>query len=71
MSLQKRYDELNDIVDSLDCLIGRITDKDYIDGLEIIKFDAQREIEEIEPQLIEERDREELEMELAYERMVV
>jgi hypothetical protein len=71
MNLQEKYDELNDIVDSLDCLIGRITDKDYIDGLEIIKFDAQREIEEIEPQLIKERDKEEAEMELAYERMVV
>lgn len=69
--LQKRYDELDDIVSRVGMLIGDIEFYNNIkEELEEIKFQAERELAEVEPLLIEERDREEAEMELAYERMV-
>lgn len=71
MNLQKRYDELDEIICRIGMLIDDITDENYISELEEIKFKAEREMEEIEPKLIEQRDREEREMELVYERSVV
>ena len=70
-NLQKRYDELDDIISRVGMLIDDITNEDYKSQLEEIKFQAERELAEIEPLLIAERDREESEMDLAYERMVV
>ena len=58
--LQKRYDELNDMIDTLDMLSGRIKIyKDRKEDIDILRFDIQHELDEIEPQLqkkIDEQD---------------
>ena len=68
MDLQDRYDELDNIITSLDSLIDEITDRDYIDQLREIKWQAENELEEVSKGLREEYDREEREMEYQYER---
>ena len=40
MDLQERFDELDNIVRTLDSLINDIKDKEYIDMLNEIKFEA-------------------------------
>lgn len=70
MDLQEKYDELDTIVRELDYLIDEISDKNYKEQLELIKYDAQSELDEIEPQLIEQQDREDREMNYQYERSV-
>lgn len=71
MDLQDRYDELDNIISSIDILVDEISDKDYIDRLNEIKFDAQNEIEEIEEKLEKEREEEEKQQEFEYERSVL
>lgn len=68
MDLQERYDELDNIVSSIDILVDDISDKEYIDMLNEIKFNAQNEKEEIEEKLKEEYEREERQMNYEYER---
>ena len=58
MDLQERYDELDEIISSIDLLVDSITDKDYIDDLNEIKFSAQNELEEIEEELQKELEKE-------------
>lgn len=71
MNLQERYDELDTIISELDYLINEISDKNYKEQLELIKYEAEDELEEIEPQLIEEQNKEEKWQELEYERSAV
>ena len=68
MNLQERYDELDNIVSSIDVLVDEISDKNYIDMLNEIKFEAQNELEEVEERLQEEYDKEEKQMNYEYER---
>lgn len=65
MDYQERYDELDNIVRTLDNLVDDITDKNYIDMLNEIKFEAENELEEVEEILYrqEQEDQEELENE--------
>lgn len=49
--LQKKYDELDNIISTLDILIGEITDQDYKDTLCEIKYDAQEELDRVQEQL--------------------
>lgn len=62
MDLQERFDELDNIVSTLRVLRDEITDKDYIEQLDLIKYQAMNEMEEINNQLEEEYDREQREM---------
>lgn len=71
MDLQREYDEKENIVQSIDILIDEITDKDYIEQLKLIKYQAQNEMEEMEPRLQEEQDKEEREMFIDYEKEVI
>lgn len=71
MNLQETYDELDTIISELDYLINEISDKNYKEQLELIKYEAEDELEEIEPQLIEEQNKEEKWQELEYERSAV
>lgn len=71
MDLQDRYDELDNLISSLNCLMEELTDKNYIEQLELIKFEAQNEIEEVSEQLSAEQEREYMEMNYQYERSVV
>lgn len=59
MDYQERYDELDNIVSSIDILVNDISDKNYIDMLNEIKFNAQNELEEVEEKLQEEYNKEE------------
>lgn len=68
MDYQERYDELDNIVSSIDILVDDIKDKNYIDMLNEIKFEAQIEKEEVEEKLQEEYDEEERQMNYEYER---
>lgn len=66
MDYQDKYDELDNIITSLDILIDEISDKEYKDRLNEIKFDAQNEKEEVSEKLEEERRREEMQQERDY-----
>lgn len=66
MDYQDRYDELDNIISSIDILVDEISDKDYIDRLNEIKFDAQNEIEKVEEKLEKERTEEEKQQEKEY-----
>lgn len=68
MDNQERYDELDNIVRSIDVIVDEITDKYYIDMLNEIKFEAQNELEEIQEKLQEEYEEEEREMNQQFER---
>lgn len=47
MDLQDKYDELENIVNTIDNLTDELTDKYYIDCLNEIKFEAQNDIKSI------------------------
>lgn len=66
--MQDRYDELENIIDTLDSLIDDITDRYYIDVLNDIKYEAQKELEEVEEQLYKEEQEEQRELEREYYR---
>ena len=71
MELQDRYDELDNLISSLNSLMDDLTDKNYIEQLELIKFEAQNEFEEVSEQLSAEQEREYAEMNYQYERSVI
>ena len=71
MENQEKYDELDNIISTIDVLIDEISDKYYIDCLNEIKFEAQNELTEVEEQLKEEQEREYIQMESEYERSVI
>ena len=71
MELQDRYDELYNLISSLSSLIDELTDKNYIEQLELIQYEAQNEFEEVSEQLSAEQEREYAEMNYQYERSVI
>ena len=71
MDTQDRYDELDNIVRTLDILVDDINDKYYIDLINDIKFEAENELEEVAEKLEEEQKREEIQMNYEYERSVI
>ena len=64
--LQNKYDELYNIIHSMESLIRDVKDKDYKEQFEEIMFQAQEEMNEIEPRLQKARDEEERAMENEY-----
>ena len=59
--IRNKHDELDNIISSIRILTKEITDKNYIEQLELIQYEAQNELDEIEPQvqkLEEEEERE-------------
>lgn len=66
MDYQDRYDELDNIVRTLDILVDDINDKYYIDLINDIKFEAENELEEVAEKLQEEQRREERQQEKDY-----
>lgn len=71
MDTQDRYDELDNIVRTLDILADDINDKYYIDLINDIKFEAENELEEVSEKLEEEQRREERQQEYDYERSAI
>ena len=69
--LQDRYDELDDIVRTIDELIDRISDKNYIDQLKETMYQAMNEKEDIETRLQEQYANEEEELRIEYMRRVL
>ena len=69
--LRDRYNELDNIISSIQILTKEIKDKDYIERLEIIEFEAQDELDEITPRIeqLEEEEEKELENEHNKERI--
>lgn len=55
MDYQDRYDELDNIVRTLDILADDINDKYYIDLINDVKFEAENELEEVAEKLEEEQ----------------
>lgn len=66
MDTQDRYDELDNIVRTLDILVDDINDKYYIDLINDIKFEAENELQEVSEKLEEEQRREEMQQEKDY-----
>lgn len=66
MNYQSKYDELDNIVNSINILIDDISDKYYIDRLNEIKYEAQNELDEVAEKLQEEYDKEERQREKEY-----
>jgi len=66
MDLQERYDELDNIVSTLDSLISEINDESYIEDLQYIKYQAENERDEVETNLQKEQDKELKEMNRQY-----
>ena len=71
MDYQDRYDELDNMVRTLDILVDDINDKYYIDLINDIKYEAENELEEVAEKLEKERRREEMQMNYEYERSAV
>ena len=71
MDYQDRYDELDNIVRTLDILVDDINDKYYIDLINDIKYEAENELEEVAEKLEKERRREEVQQEYLYESSVI
>lgn len=66
--LRNKYDELYNIISSIRILTKEITDKNYIEQLELIQYEAQNELDEIEPQIQKLEEEEEREINREYER---
>ena len=71
MELQETYDELDNIIRTLDNLIDEITNKDYIAQLEETKYQAQEELDKVSEKLEEQRDENEKQDIYEYQRSVV
>lgn len=71
MDTQDRYDELDNIIRTLDMLVEDLNDKYYIDWINDIKFEAENELEEVSERLEEEQKREEMQQEYLYESSVI
>lgn len=63
MNYQDRYDELYNIVSTLNMLESEITDEDYIENLRQIRWQAEDELKEVE-EVLNEKEREEYELEM-------
>lgn len=66
MDLQEKYDELDNIISTLNVLVEEIEDKEYIEQLREIKYQAENEMGKVETELQEMRNREEAEQEREY-----
>lgn len=71
MDYQDKYDELDNIVNTLGTLIDEISDRNYIDALNEIAYEANNELREVEEKLQEQRDREYAEQENQYWKGVI
>ena len=71
MNYYDKYDELYNIVSTLDCLVDETKDQYYKDVLNEIKYEAQTELDGVEEKIaeIEREEQEELEREFDKERL--
>ncbi len=69
--MQETYDELDNIVRTLDNLIEEITNEDYIAQLQETKYQAEEELNKIREKLEEEQEENERQDIYEYQRSVV
>lgn len=71
MSIQDRYDELDNLISTIDLLLYDIESKDIKEDLEYIKYNYLNEKEELEDRLVELQEEEERQANYEYERSVL
>lgn len=71
MDTQDKYDELDNIIRTLDMLVEDLNDKYYIDWINDIKFEAENELAEVSEKLEQEQRREKMQQEYLYESSVI
>lgn len=71
MELQDKYDELDNIIRTLDNLIDETTIKEYKEQLEETRYQAEKELEEVSKKLGKQQEEEEQELNYEYERSVL
>lgn len=67
---QEKYDELENIVSTLDVLIDEVSDEYFKGSLRDLKFEAEEQMEALEEDLRKEQDDEDYEINYQYERSV-
>lgn len=71
MDYQDRYDELDNLIRNLGVIVDELTDKDYVDRLNEIKYEAQNEKDDIGKILEDEIKRGEKQQEFDYWRNAI
>lgn len=71
MDIQNRYDELDNLISTIDLLLYDIESKDIKEDLEYIKYNYLSEKEELEDRLVELQEEEERQANYEYERSVL
>ena len=66
MDLQNQYDELYNIVTTLDCLADETENKYYKDMINSLKYEAEDEMKEVEEALYKQELTEQKELEYEY-----
>lgn len=66
MDIQDRYDELTNIIETLENLKDEISVRDYIEQFTEIIYQAEKDREEVEIKLQKQYDKEEIEIESQY-----
>lgn len=68
MNFQDRYDELENIVNTLDNLADETKDKYYRDMINELKYEAQNELDEVEDKLYQQEKEEQRELEIGFDK---
>ena len=68
MNYQDKYDELYNIVSTLDCLVDETKDKYYRDMINELKYEAQNELDEVENKLYQQEKEEQRELEIGFDK---
>lgn len=68
MNYQDRYDELENIVNTLDNLADETKDKYYRDMINELKYEAQNELDEVEDKLYQQKKEEQRELEIGFDK---
>lgn len=68
MTNQEKYDDLDNLISGIDSLASETKIEKYIEELKYLKFEAQKDQEEVEEKLQEEYDQEERERNEEFER---
>lgn len=71
MNYQEKYNELDNFIRKLEIAIDEAPDKYYSEQLELIKYEAQNELDEVSEKVQEEQEREERQQEKDYWEAVI
>ena len=71
MDLQERYDDLENLISTLEVLELEIKQEDILEDIRILRYSYEDEKEELEAKIAEEQEKEEREMDYQHERSVI